>query len=91
MRKLMSMLLALCLVLAMVPIAASAEGTDNITVTGLSGFTTESFGTLAEALQAVNSDSWSETAAGSTAWARTSPPAPTRLRLMISLRSPEIM
>ena len=61
MRKLMSMLLALCLVLAMVPVAASAEGTDNITVTGLSGSTTESFGTLAEALQAVNSDSGSET------------------------------
>ena len=61
MRKLMSMLLALCLVLAMVPVAASAEGTDNITVTGLSSSTTKSFGTLAEALQAVNSDSRSET------------------------------
>ena len=34
MRKLMSMLLALCLVLAMVPVAASAEGNPTITIDG---------------------------------------------------------
>lgn len=60
MRKLLSVLLALCLVLAMVPVIASADGA-SITVTGLSSSTSEpsTFDDLAKALQAVNQDTGS--------------------------------
>ncbi len=56
MKKLMSVLLALVLVLAMVPVAASADDTGPIQVSGLQQSGESSYDSLSDALSAVNQD-----------------------------------
>ena len=56
MKKLMSVLLALALVLAMVPVAASADDTGPIQVSGLQQSGESSYDSLSDALSAVNQD-----------------------------------